>query len=549
MNLISIKGIDLKLASVLVLITCVGLLTVGDHGLSMDEANHVLMLRWNWELIQQGKEIPGDSHFHGIVFNSIAEIFFQIKHLIIHQSFAPLLDASIPSEEILSYDRYLSKHTFTFLISLITYLSVAGGVRLLYGKQWAWLAPLVLVLLPRFWGHSFFNPKDVPFAALFTLCTCWGAFIITGIRNETSLKNIGQIRKNIIPTIAYGILVGLLSGIRLGGFMSLAFFALVALVLIPRRNFIRTLGLYIIHFGVMGLSWGITLFLVSPASWSNPFQWFWDAIQYFSQHEWPGTVLFKGEYIKGSELPWDYLPTCFLITTPAITLIYFLIGLVALFKLFSHFNETQKAYSLLILLQIFTLPMIAIIKGSTLYDVLRHFLFVLPGIAVVATVGLVWSYQQISRSFPKFKLALISVTLISAFFIAFDMVTLHPYEYIYFNRLSGGLKAAQTQHETEYWALSMREGMEWLNEKGVRKAVVSAPGIPWLLKPFADSHFTVTHHEDWDAIESSPTDIHYYLAPPRWDWQTIFFPDCDVIHTIARQGVPLTRIKECQRDR
>ena len=43
------------------------------------------------------------------------------------------------------------------------------------------------------------------------------------------------------------------------------------------------------------------------------------------------------------------------------------------------------------------------------------------------------------------------------------MLRLHPYEYIYFNRLiAGGQQVASRQFETEYWGLSYKEGAEWL---------------------------------------------------------------------------------------
>jgi len=43
------------------------------------------------------------------------------------------------------------------------------------------------------------------------------------------------------------------------------------------------------------------------------------------------------------------------------------------------------------------------------------------------------------------------------------MVQLHPYEYVYFNRLfAGGLKAAAERYETEYGGSSYKQGVEWV---------------------------------------------------------------------------------------
>jgi len=44
-----------------------------------------------------------------------------------------------------------------------------------------------------------------------------------------------------------------------------------------------------------------------------------------------------------------------------------------------------------------------------------------------------------------------------------DMVRLHPYESVYFNRLvAGGLPRAAERFETDYWGSSYREGAEWV---------------------------------------------------------------------------------------
>jgi hypothetical protein len=42
------------------------------------------------------------------------------------------------------------------------------------------------------------------------------------------------------------------------------------------------------------------------------------------------------------------------------------------------------------------------------------------------------------------------------------MVRLHPYEYIFFNRSFGGLRAALGRYETDYWGVSHKEGVDWL---------------------------------------------------------------------------------------
>jgi len=54
---------------------------------------------------------------------------------------------------------------------------------------------------------------------------------------------------------------------------------------------------------------------------------------------------------------------------------------------------------------------------------------------------------------------------------AVDMMTLHPYQSVYFNRfLGGGLAGASERFETDYWGASYREATEWLVANGLPDA-------------------------------------------------------------------------------
>jgi hypothetical protein len=44
-----------------------------------------------------------------------------------------------------------------------------------------------------------------------------------------------------------------------------------------------------------------------------------------------------------------------------------------------------------------------------------------------------------------------------------DMVRLHPYESVYFNRIwAGGMKSGVDRYEGDYWCLSYKDGCAWL---------------------------------------------------------------------------------------
>lgn len=83
-----------------------------------------------------------------------------------------------------------------------------------------------------------------------------------------------------------------------------------------------------------------------------------------------------------------------------------------------------------------------------------------------------------------------------------------------------GARGAQDRYETEYWGLSTREGIEWLNRHGdgSRPVVLGSPQS--IIKPYA--------HPEWrfqalkDDVALAPHKPFYYLAMPKHAMQYRF---------------------------
>lgn len=58
------------------------------------------------------------------------------------------------------------------------YLAVAGIITILKGIEFAWLAPLLLALMPRFWGYMFLDSQNISFHSTFTISIFLGACLI-----------------------------------------------------------------------------------------------------------------------------------------------------------------------------------------------------------------------------------------------------------------------------------------------------------------------------------------------------------------------------------
>lgn len=536
----------LKLIVVLTIITLAGLSIVSHYGLSTDEPPQIQMVWDNFDLIAEGERFQWEGEYYGPVFNLIAEIVFHFqKYLSLTLSND---DQTTDSQASLKFENRLMerikvKHPVTFLFSLLAYISVAGLIGIICGWKYGWFGAVVLVLFPRFWGHSFFNPKDSPFAAMFIFSTFMGAYLLGHYAKKGDDLKIGFNSTTVLTTL-YGILVGLLTGIRIGGFIMIFFIGLVYLMirLGKKINYLTFVHAGALHL-VMAIAWLATTTLVHPSAWSNPIGWLFEALAYQSSHPWSKDVLFDSHYIPAQQLPWYYLLKWVTLTVPLIFQISIILGLVLIMSNYRALSDIQRAAIMLVLLQIFFLPFIAMIKDSTIYDGMRQFLFILPGMAVIAGISLLWLYEKL----PTQKIRLLAVICLAILFaqIGFDMITLHPYEYIYFDRFMGGLRGAQHRYETDYWGLSMREGIEWINKNsGAGTNVVVGGPFYYAVKLFADPDLTIIQYDHFKKAMIS-TESFYYLAAPKHRAQGNF-PECKTVYQVIRQETPLAIVKQCE---
>jgi hypothetical protein len=158
-------------------------------------------------------------------------------------------------------------------------------------------------------------------------------------------------------------------------------------------------------------------------------------------------------------------------------------------------------------------------------------LFILPPVFLMAGVA----FSAIKQ--PKWQVALIALAILPGIM---DGIRLHPYEYIYYNRFIGGVNGAQRRFELDYWATSYREAAEYVNSVAQPNSYVWVEGPAHIFEIYAREDLKVL-----DAYNPELTDQEYYfVALSRYDLHLVLAPDAEVIHTISRDGAPLTVIKK-----
>jgi len=276
---------------------------------------------------------------------------------------------------------YLSRHLITHVFFL------AGGFfcwllayRLFGSRLVALLAMLLFLLHPRIYANSFFNTKDVPFLSMFMVALY--------------LTHRAFRRDSVWAFALCGVAVGLLVNVRVIGVMLipavLGMLALDAFYAMRRGNMrVKRILANICAFSAICAA---TIYAAWPALWRDPMTII-DALETMSSHPIHVVTLFRGELVRWPNVPWDYIPTWALITTPPAALALAAVGIGCLARLCAADWRGALANSTarfgLLTLACLILPVAAVIAlNSNLYNGWRQMYFLYAPICVLAAFGL-----------------------------------------------------------------------------------------------------------------------------------------------------------------
>jgi len=363
--------------------------------------------------------------------------------------------------------------TRQLLGGLVGVLGLAGTwrfARMLAGERAGFFAVVLLTLIPDYYGHMMVNPKDVPFA----VGMIWTLYL--ACRTIQTLP-----RPRLRDVLGLGFAAGLTLGTRIGGVLDGAYLvAVLALYLaLVRRNgasaretwrlaggiLLRYLPGLALAYGVMAVCWPWAV--QSPL---NPLI----ALELFSHFTWPNSVLAAGVVFKATNPPAWYLPLMFAVKLPEVVLAGLALsawfGLRWLIEWLCDREHRLKLdpaglrrleHLMLLLAALFPIAYYLIARPEV-YNGIRHFLFVVPPLAVIAGVAFDRLWQVVDhgpRLLHRLALGLFSSVLVTQ---AWVMMELHPNEYIYYNAFVGGVKGANGRYELDYWGTSVAQAAEEL---------------------------------------------------------------------------------------
>jgi len=278
----------------------------------------------------------------------------------------------------------------------------------------------------------------------------------------------------------------------------------------------------------------VTTYLTWPYLWASPVRNFLHGLTVASDFPWEGRVLFAGVEYPASAIPRTYLPVLLGIQTPELTLILFLVGVIAAaIQVASKQLDWQKV---LVAAIWFLGPLLGvIILNPTMYDNFRQFLFIIPAAFLFIGIGFQFIFARL-RS-PVFRTLLIAILVLPNIFW---LVKLHPYQYIYYNNFVGGVNGAFRQYDTDYWATSYREASQFLNKTAPTQSSVVVYGPDHIVAHYA--------RPDLNIIKSNENDQNaetlYAVVSTRFNKDQSLYPDAPVVFKVTRDGATLVVVKQ-----
>lgn len=426
---------------------------------------------------------------------------------------------------------YKLRHFFTFLFSWIG-LMVFYLLARRHFNSWKWglVGCTLLLTSPRIFAESFYNQKDMVF---------FFAYIIATYAMVVFLE-----KKSVLTGFWFGLATAFAVTLRMPAIL----LPIVALGFItwemlfnskqPRKQTLLGFGVYAVT--AVSLTYAFW-----PYLWEHPFQNFKEAYVTMSKYPWDYELLYWGETLRGTQVPWHYLPVWISITTPILYIVAFILGLflvtkTALYrfpKMFAdHFERDSLVFAALALLPIAAV----VILHSVLYDGWRQLYFAYGPMILIAVIGLhtcwsTWRDKNRQAVLRYASVIILGLTAVNATYAAVFAIRNHPHQNVYFNALAG--TNVNEKFECDYWGLSYRQGLEQVMSRdargNVRIRVNNWPGV---------NNVQMLRTQDRKRVQLVDNDQDYYLTEHRTNRERTTYKPEQEIYKIEVDGVKILSV-------
>jgi hypothetical protein len=410
--------------------------------------------------------------------------------------------------------------------------------RRLGGPVAGFLAITLLALCPLYYGHMFMNPKDAPFAVAM-------AILLLGLVRAFE----DYPRPSATAVLLFGLGLGLSIGSRILAGLAVLYAIPPVLLLVTNRSGGRwnltsaagDFGRFVLML-FPGIALAIALMaLLWPWSVLEPLNVFRAGIYFSHFFERPWRELFAGTLILVPDMPRYYVPLLFTLKLPVVLFMLGIGGVISALYVSTRTNvPVHHRANLLLIAGAAALPVaIAVATRPAMYNGIRHFLFVVPPLAVLAGIAGAWLLQRMHHYSRLSAAAGLLVLIVGLLLPLRDMMRLHPYQYAYFNEFVGGVRGANGLFMLDYWGLSFKQAAQQFRAKLAERHETPPAGRHWRTAVCGPHPpVSVELGPDYD-ISWDPKGTDFVMALGTFYCVKI---DAPILVEIKREGVVFARV-------
>jgi hypothetical protein len=453
---------------------------------------------------------------------------------------------------------FAGRHLAMGLLGVMAMAAVglSSGI-LLRSWSWGFVGAALLASIPVWVGHSMFNIKDVPAGAGYAL---FSAGLVVALASFLRLR----LRIPLAFTLlALGTLVTI--GTRPGMWPLLAASAFATVVVWAISLFMQRTSLGLrrqrwLLSGGLGLLVVIAAVALSVLFFTEFGRELAEAVTRSLDHPWSKSRRYAG--IRVFNRPDALFVFQILLSQlPTFIAALFLLGAVIAAVAFvravirgSRMGMLAKAFPVFAI-QVFVPFLVLAVFSPVLYDGIRQILFVVPGVAVFAAIGLWGVVRAVSVLFESRRRikAVVGAGICIAFvLISVDQIRLFPYNYVYYNEIAQG-SGIGGAWETDYWDSSFREAIDgavvaedpimcgfthttYWNIEDLRAPCITISPYLDELTPGNDS--ILAEREFW-TVRSERNLLQY--GPPPFNC----FPESAVTRKLRSETLVMSRLYRC----
>jgi hypothetical protein len=317
----------------------------------------------------------------------------------------------------------------------------------------------------------------------------------------------------------------------------------------------RLSGIVVRTVAAVLIAWATAYVLWPWLQIGNPFLQFKEAFQYFANHPAHWGFVHWGYNVMTDALPWHYVPGQMAARLPEGFLVLVVVGLVAgiataarylrrgydalaarrRIRVQTWLLSVARSRGMLVVWVAALIPVASvIIQRSTLYDGIRHVLFLIPMAALIGAYGFV-------RLFPLLRrFAVVSAVGLGAYvgYATLTLIALHPLQYVSANVLTGGVPGANERFDQDYWAVAATTALRQLEQRLDLVPDLFAKKPPRIMICVRDRLAAVRamYRRPW-RLATDPAEADYLIESERWRCAKEE-PDFVLIDEVRRGGPP-----------